>query len=144
VVRSTLVTGWWKDTGRKDDLLHANELVLADLTDRIEGDLVDCTVRGTLEVGAGSHLVDCTVTGPAIIGTGSHLARVTVGPNTAIGNDCRLSDATIEESIMLDESEVHGWKLRRSLLGRAVRLHGAAPAGSVETMLGEHSEMCGE
>jgi len=144
VVRPTLVTGWWKDTGRKEDLLHANELVLADLVHRVDGELVECRVEGSLEVGAGSTLVDCTVTGPAIIGTNSHLARVTVGPNTAIGNDCRLSDATIEASIVLDDAEVHGWKLRRSLLGRAVRLHGAAPAGFVETMLGEHSEMCGE
>jgi len=144
VVRSTLVTGWWKDTGRKEDLLHANELVLADLADQIDGELIECRVRGAIQVGEGSKLVDCTVTGPAVIGSDTHLTRVTIGPNTAIGDGCRLSDATVEESIVLDGAEVHGWKLRGSLLGRAVRLHGSAPPGFVETMLGEHSDLCGE
>lgn len=143
-VRSSLVTGWWKDTGKKEDLLHANELVLDDLEGEILGSVVGGEMRGPVRVGKGSKLVDCIVTGPAVIGDNVHMHRVVVGPNTAIGDGCRLSDAAVEESIILDAAEVHGWKLRHSLIGRSARLHGAAPRAVAEMTLGERSEIVGE
>jgi glucose-1-phosphate thymidylyltransferase len=143
-VRPSLVTGWWKDTGRKEDLLHANELVLSDLVEDIQSELTGGSVRGTVSVGAGSRIVDCDITGPAVIGANVHLARTTVGPNSAIGDGCRLADANLEESIVLDGAEIHGWKIRNSLIGRGAELHGSAPAGFVEVTLGERSEILGE
>jgi glucose-1-phosphate thymidylyltransferase len=143
-VRPTLVTGWWKDTGKKEDLLHANELVLDDLESAVEGELIGGEVRGSLQVGRGTTLIDCVVTGPVVIGDDAHLTRVTIGPNTAIGDRCRLSDASVEESIIMDEAEVHGWRIRSSLLGRQARLQGSAPAGHVEMILGERSEIVGD
>jgi glucose-1-phosphate thymidylyltransferase len=143
-VRQTQVRGWWKDTGQKDDLLHANELVLRDIEEDVQGELVDCTVRGRIRVGADSRLVDCIVTGPAVIGSDVHLTRVTIGPNTAVGDGCRASDASIEDSIVMADSEIHGWRIHNSLLGRASVLHGSAPAGFVELTLGERSEIIGE
>lgn len=144
IVRPSVVRGWWKDTGKKDDLLHANELVLADLEARQEGEVIDSTIRGSVSVGAGARLIDCTVTGPAVIGEGAHLTRTRIGANTAIGNGCRVSDSTIETSIVMDGSEVHGWKLHSSLLGRDTRLHGGAPDGFAEMTLGERSEVFGD
>ncbi len=143
-VRSSLVKSWWKDTGRKDDLLHANELVLADLAEAVEGELIGCTVRGPIRVAAGARLVDCEVTGPAIIGAGAHLTRTRIGPNTAIGERCRLSDAAVEDTIVMEGAEIHGWRIHNSLLGREAVLHGAAPDRFVEMTLGERSEILGE
>ncbi len=59
IVRPSVVRGWWKDTGKKDDLLHANELVLADLEARQEGEVIDSTIRGSVSIGAGARLIDC-------------------------------------------------------------------------------------
>ncbi len=143
-VRHSVVRGWWKDTGRKEDLLHANELLLTNLTDDIRGELVGSTMRGAVQVAERSRLIDCVVTGPAVIGAGVNLTRVTVGPNTSIGDLCRLSDAAVEDSIIMEGAEVHGWRIRNSLLGRDSRLHGTAPAGFVEMTLGEKSEIFGE
>lgn len=143
-VRPSLVTGWWKDTGKKEDLLHANELVLSDLAEEIQSEVIGGSVRGTVRIGAGSRVVDCDITGPAVIGANVHLARTTIGPNTAIGDGCRLADANLEESIVLDDAEIHGWKIRNSLIGRGAELHGSAPAGFVEVTLGERSEILGE
>ena len=143
-VRPSRVRGWWKDTGRKEDLLHANELVLSDLADDIQGELLDCTVRGTVAVAPGARLIDCDLTGPLVVGPGAQLSRTTVGPNSAVGANCRIVDAAIEGSIVLEGAEIHGWKLRDSLLGRDCRLHGAAPSGFVELTLGERSEIIGE
>ena len=143
-VRSSVVTGWWKDTGKKEDLLHANELVLADLTEKIEGDLVDCRIRGAVRIDPGVHAVDCTFTGPAVIGADAHLTRVGVGPNTAVGPSARLSDARVEHSIIMERAEIHGWRLRNSLVGRDALLHGSAPPGYAEVTIGERSEIVGE
>jgi glucose-1-phosphate thymidylyltransferase len=97
-----------------------------------------------VHVGAGSHLVDCDITGPAIIGNDVQMSRTVVGPRTSIGHGCRLSDAAVEGSIVMDEAEVHGWRIRDSLLGRGARLHGSAPPSFVEMTLGERSEIVGE
>ena len=143
-VRPSLVTGWWKDTGRKEDLIVANELILTDLQERLEGESIDTTIRGPVKIGAGSRLIDCAVTGPAIIGDNVVMNRAVIGPNTAIGNDCHLFDAAVEQSIVMSHVEIHGWKLRDSLVGHECRLHGSAPDSYVEVTLGERSEVVGE
>ncbi len=143
-VNHTRVRGWWKDTGKKDDLLHANELVLSDLREKIEGDLVDCRVRGAVAVAPGARLIDCVLTGPVVVGEGAHVVRSQLGPNTAVGDRCRVADASVEDSIILGGAEIHGWKLRESLLGRECKLRGAAPSGFVQLTLGERSEIIGE
>lgn len=143
-VRPSLVTGWWKDTGKKEDLLHANELVLTDLEGEVLGDVVGGEIRGPVRVGADSQVVDCSITGPVVIGENVHLARTIIGPNTAIGDGCRLVDANVEESIVLTGAEIHGWSIRNSLIGRGATLRGAAPVGYAEVTLGERSEILGE
>ncbi len=143
-VASSIVRGWWKDTGRKDDLLQANELVLRDLESDVRGEVVGGKLRGPVQVAPGARLVDCDVTGPAVIGARADLRRTTVGPNTAIGARCQLVDATVESSIIMEDVVVHGWSLRSSLVGRATRLRGAAPSKFVELTLGEQCEVIGE
>ena len=41
-VESHVVKGWWKDTGKLEDMLEANRLVLEDIERRIDGELDDC------------------------------------------------------------------------------------------------------
>lgn len=143
-VRASVVSNWWKDTGTKADLLTAQELIVAELEEHIEGELVSCRVRGSAQVGQGSRLVDCDLTGPVVIGRDVHMTRVHLGPQASVGSGCRLSDACVEGSIVMDGAEVHGWKIRDSVLGRGARLHGSAPGGFVEVTLGERSEILGE
>jgi glucose-1-phosphate thymidylyltransferase len=143
-VRASIVGNWWKDTGTKADLLSAQELIVAELAERIDGELVDCRVRGAVQVGEGSRLVDCDLTGPVVVGRDVHMTRVHLGPQASVGGGCRLSDACVESSIVMEGAEVHGWKIRDSVLGRGARLHGSAPGGFVEVTLGERSEILGE
>ena len=143
-VRPTQVSGWWKDTGRKQDLIAANDLILSDLEGRNDGELVNTSIRDPVKIGPGSRLVDCDITGPVIIGADVVMTRATVGPNTAIGAQCRLSDATVEQSIVMSQVEIHGWKLRNSVVGHECRLDGPAPDSFVEVTLGERSEVVGE
>lgn len=143
-VKASIVGDWWKDTGTKADLLHAQELVISDLAVDIVGEVVDTRIRGKVHVGKGSQIVDCDITGPAVIGDNVRMQRTTIGPLTSIGDNCRITDAAIESSIVMDESEIHGWRIRDSLLGRGARIHGAAPPSFVEMTLGERSEIDAE
>ena len=142
-VRASMIGGWWKDTGKKSDLLHASELVLEDLRTSLKGELVDCRIRGEAQVGVGSKLIDCDIVGPVVIGKGVEIERSTVGPNTTVGDGCRISDAVIRESILMKDVEVTNWRLRKSLIGRAAPIGGSAPPAFVELTVGERSEIVG-
>ena len=142
-VRASTVSGWWKDTGKKEDLLHANELVMEDLTEKLDGDLIDCRVRGPVQVGAGSRLVECDLIGPLVIGEDVAVTRSLLGPNTTIGDGSSVHDAFIENSLLMDHVQIQNWRLRNSLLGHRAAVVGAAPPTYVELTLGERSEIVG-
>ncbi len=123
-VEPHIVRGWWKDTGRLEDMLAANRLVLDTVQRRVEGELVDSQVDGRVVVEAGARLERCTVRGPAIIGAGARLSNCYVGPYTAIGEGCSIQNAEVEHSILLSGSAVRdlNGRMESSLLGRNVRI----------------------
>ena len=49
-VEPHIVRGWWKDTGRLDDILEANRLILEDLEPRVEGELIDAQIEGRVVI----------------------------------------------------------------------------------------------
>jgi glucose-1-phosphate thymidylyltransferase len=124
VVEPHIVQGWWKDTGRLDDMLEANRLILDRLEPRVDGQLVDSQCNGRVVVEAGAVLERSTVRGPAIIGAGTRLVDAYVGPYTAIAEDCLIEQAEVEHSILLAGSSVVGLqgRMESSLLGRNVRI----------------------
>src|ERR1700710_56749 len=63
-VEPHIVRGWWKDTGRLEDMLEANRLVLDRIELRIEGELIDAQCDGRVVVEAGAILERTTVRGP--------------------------------------------------------------------------------
>src|SRR6476659_3971390 len=73
-VEPHIVRGWWKDTGRLEDMLEANRLILDNLVGRVEGELVGSTVDGRVVIEAGARLERTTVRGPAIVGAGAQLS----------------------------------------------------------------------
>ena len=123
-VEPHIVRGWWKDTGRLEDMLAANRLVLDTVERRVEGELVDSQVDGRVVVETGARLQGCTVRGPAIIGAGAQLSNCYVGPYTAIGEGCSIQNAEVEHSILLSGSAVRdlNGRMESSLLGRNVRI----------------------
>ncbi|MDJ0955086.1 MAG: glucose-1-phosphate thymidylyltransferase [Acidimicrobiia bacterium] len=142
-VHASEVSGWWKDTGTKEDLLDANDLVLEALVSEIAGEITATTVTGALAVGAGTELRGCEVRGPVVVGRSSVVTDSVLGPGTAIGDDCVVTGAELTRSVLLDGVQVETWKLRNSLLGRHVSLRGRGPDTAVPLMLGERSEVVG-
>jgi glucose-1-phosphate thymidylyltransferase len=143
-VEPHIVRGWWKDTGRLDDMLEANRLILDTLLPKIDGDLVDSQVEGRVVVEAGARLERATVRGPAIIGAGAVLKDAYVGPYTAIGPGCRIEDAEVEHSILLEGSSVRGLagRMESSLLGKNVRIsRDLRQPRAFRFMVGDNSEI---
>jgi glucose-1-phosphate thymidylyltransferase len=143
-VEPHIVKGWWKDTGRLEDMLAANRLVLDTIETRIDGELIDSQIDGRVIVEAGARLERSSVRGPAIIGTGAHLTDCYVGPYTAIGDDCVIDNAEVEHSILLAGSAVRDLdgRIESSLLGRNVKIgRGARQPRAYRFMVGDNSEI---
>jgi glucose-1-phosphate thymidylyltransferase len=119
-----VVKGWWKDTGRLEDMLEANRLVLEDIEPRNDGELVDSNVEGRVVIEEGARLERTTVRGPAVIGAGSKLVDAYIGPYTAIDRNVKVTGSEIEHSIVLAGSQISNLEARMegSLLGRDVKL----------------------
>lgn len=123
-VRATHLAGWWLDTGKKDELLDANRIVLGELERRIEGSIDDASeVSGAVVVEAGGVVERSVVRGPAIIGAGARLTDAYVGPFTSIGAGCVLERTEVEHSVFLEACTVRDVaRIEGSLLGRGVHL----------------------
>ncbi len=143
-VEPHIVRGWWKDTGRLDDMLEANRLVLDRIEPQIDGELVDSQCDGRVVVERGARLERTTVRGPAIIGAGARITDAYIGPYTAIGEDCVISSAEVEHSILLAGSKVCDLegRMESSLLGRNVTIsRGVRQPRAYRFMVGDNSEI---
>jgi len=143
-VESHVVRGWWKDTGRLDDMLEANRLILETIERKVEGELIDAQVDGRVVVEPGARLENVTVRGPAVIGSGAVLRNAYIGPYTAVGAGCVIEDAEVEHSILLEASSVRGLKgrMESSLLGKNVAIsRDDRQPRAYRFMVGDNSEI---
>jgi len=138
--------GWWIDTGKMEDLLDANRLVLDELVPTIKG-TVDSNSQlvGKVALEEGCEIVNSVVRGPAIIGKRTRLKNAYVGPFTSIYYDCILRDCEIEHSIVMENSRIEGidQRIDNSVIGRNVEITRAPtkPRGYKLT-LGDNSRVC--
>lgn len=108
LVQATQLSGWWLDTGKKDDLLEANCIILDSyLTPTIQGEVdSQSQVIGRVEIGAGSKLINCTVRGPVVIGQNCYLEHCFIGPYSSIADNVTLIDTDIDHSVILQGAKV--------------------------------------
>jgi glucose-1-phosphate thymidylyltransferase len=120
-VRPHIVTGWWKDTGRREDMLDANRLVLDTIESRCEGTLgEDVVLEGRVVVEQGAVLERCLIRGPVVIGKRARIADAFIGPYTSISDDAVIEHAEIEYSIILERARIVDLdaRIESSLVGR--------------------------
>jgi glucose-1-phosphate thymidylyltransferase len=143
-VEPHIVRGWWKDTGRLEDMLEANRLILDNIDARVDGELVDSQIDGRVVIEAGARLERTTVRGPAIVGAGSRLSDCYIGPYTAIGERCTIRSAEVEHSILLEGATVCDLdgRMESSLLGRNVTVRrGERQPRAYRFMVGDNSDI---
>ena len=124
-VEPHIVRGWWKDTGKPEDILEANRFILEDIQPGVFGKIdANSQIEGKVVVGQGAEIVNSVIRGPAIIGEGSLIANSFVGPFTSIGKNVRIEGSEIEHSVVMEESviqHVEG-RIDSSLIGRNVAI----------------------
>ncbi|MFI0967664.1 glucose-1-phosphate thymidylyltransferase [Streptomyces sp. NPDC021080] len=143
-VRSTRITGYWKDTGGVEDMLEANRTVLETLTTKIEGDVDDASeIIGRVKISEGAVVRRSRIVGPAVIGADTSITDSYVGPFTAISDNCRVEDSEIEFSIILGDSSITGVRrLESSLVGRNVQVTPAPRTRAAHRLiLGDNSKV---
>ena len=143
-VEPHIVRGWWKDTGRLDDMLEANRLILDTVVRRIDCEVHETQIDGRVVVEAGAVLERAIIRGPAIIGAGAVVRDAYIGPYTAVGRHCVIERAEVEHSILLEGSSVRGLdgRMESSLLGRDVAIsRGDRQPRAYRFMVGDKSEI---
>jgi glucose-1-phosphate thymidylyltransferase len=143
-VDSSLITGYWKDTGNVADMLEVNRMVLESTTPVARGN-VDAASEliGRVAVEEGATVTGSRIVGPVIIGRGSRVADSYVGPFTSVGPDCVIEDSEIEYSIVMAGASICGVRrIEASLIGRGVEITPAPRVPKAHRLvLGDHSRV---
>jgi len=142
-VRAEMVGGWWKDTGKPDDLLEANRVMLAERETEIRGEVDDAsTLSGTVVVSQGAKVIRSQLRGPVVVGPETVVEDSVVGPNVSIEHSCTVARSTIEDSIVMEGcvlADVRG--LSGSILGRNVEVRHSGREGAHRLIVGDQSQV---
>ena len=145
-VEARQLEGWWLDTGKKDDLLEANQIIL-DTCLKIDicGELdAQSQISGRVQMGTGSKLINCTIRGPVTIGQDCYLENCFIGPYSSIANQVTLIDVDLEHSVILQGARVVGIHQRivDSVIGQRAQLKTAPQRPkALRFMIGDDSQI---
>ena len=144
-VLSDRIDSWWLDTGKKDDLLTANTVVLDEwVTRRIEGEVdAQSQVTGRVQLGRGSRVINSTVRGPIVVGENVLVENSFIGPFTSIGSGCRIVSSVLEHCVLLENARIEQVdRLEDSLIGKnSVVLKDDKVHQAYRLMIGDDSEV---
>jgi glucose-1-phosphate thymidylyltransferase len=143
-VRAELVGGWWKDTGKLEDMLEANRMMLSHLGPRVDGE-VDGQSRlvGRVAIERGAKVSRSVIRGPAIIGENTIVEDSLIGPDASIYYECAIQGSQIEDSIVMERCRIQDVRpLSQSLLGKDVEVRrGRSAPAAHRLMLGDQSQV---
>ncbi|MBN0049017.1 glucose-1-phosphate thymidylyltransferase [Streptomyces actuosus] len=143
-VRTTVITGYWKDTGNATDILDVNRRLLDLLEHRVDGDVDGASeIVGRVRIEAGATVRGSRIVGPAIVGSGTLVQDSYIGPSTSIAEDCVIRNSEIEFSIVLRESSFDSIRrVEGSLVGRNVHVSlGPRVPATHRLVIGDHGRV---
>jgi glucose-1-phosphate thymidylyltransferase len=143
-VKSSIITGYWKDTGNVGDMLEVNRRVLEAIEPKQSGDVDETTeLIGRVVIEEGARVTGSRIVGPVIIGARTRVADSYVGPFTSVAEDCTIVDRELQYSIVLPDSSIQGVRrIEGSLIGRHVKVTPAPRVSQAHRLvLADHSEV---
>lgn len=144
-VDAEIMDRYWIDTGKMDDILNANRMVLSTIENRCEGDIDEKSrIYDPVIIEPGARVENSVLRGPIIVGPGAVVIDSYIGPNTAIDARCRIKGCRVEDSLIMEDSSIEDlhWPVIKSMIGRFVELKGGhAAGGSYSLTLGDHSRI---
>jgi glucose-1-phosphate thymidylyltransferase len=144
-VRPSFIKGWWKDTGKKDDLLDANRLILETIGRDVQGEIRGrMPIEGNVIIHKEALIVDSKIRGPAIIGKEAKIENSYIGPFTSIGPGARILGSELEHSIIMEGAQILNitTRLTDCVLGKnsQISMSDERPK-AIRAMLGDNSEV---
>jgi glucose-1-phosphate thymidylyltransferase len=135
--------GWWFDTGKKDDILFVNSVILDErIKPDVRGEIVDSKINGRVMVFEGTRIVKSTIRGPSIIGKNCKIENAYIGPYTSIGDNTEITNSSVEYSIVMDNVLIKGIRrLEESIIGSNAKLIKEAEVDSIRLQVGDYSEI---
>lgn len=145
LVDAHVIDGWWKDTGKPEDVLEANRMMLETIASTIKGSVDELSfVSGRVSIGEGVQVTNSVIRGPAIIADGAKIENAYIGPFTSISQNAIVRSSEIENSIVLEGTEILDIPARidNSLIGKNVRLQrGSEKPRALNFVLGDNSRV---
>lgn len=145
-VGAEVIRGWWKDTGKPEDILEANRLILEDIERDVARAKVDeaSQILGKVKIGKGTEIINSKILGPVIIGDKVRVVDSYIGPFTSLSDGVEIKKSEIEYSVVLEETKLEYIKgrMQRCLIGKGVRIYHSKDLPRVyEFILGDHSKV---
>ncbi len=142
-VEGEILRCWWLDTGKKDDFLKANRVVLDEYVKKdIKGAVdSDSTIEGRVRIEQGARIIRSTVRGPCVIGKNAVVKDSFIGPFTSIGDHSLVEHSVVQHTVILSHSEVIDIaQMEDSLIGRQAKVvKNRGLRRSLQLMIGDHS-----
>jgi glucose-1-phosphate thymidylyltransferase len=142
-VTARVFSGYWKDTGRIQDVLECNRVLLERVVPRVAGE-VDAASElvGPVVVEPGAKVVRSRIVGPSVVAADCVVEDSYVGPYTALGPACSLNGAGVEYSILLAGAAVEQVRgIHGSLIGRAATVRGTVERSQHRLVVGDHTQV---
>ena len=137
--------GWWIDTGKMEDLLDANRLLLDELLPQVKGYVDSASqLTGKVTIEEGAEVINSAIRGPAIIGQESRIVNSYIGPFTSIYHHTTIEASEIEHSIVLEHCKVVDipQRIENSLIGRYAEItRSPIKPKAINLVLGDHSKV---
>ncbi len=144
-VEASTITDWWKDTGKPEDVLEANRILLETIERSIRGNVDESSaVDGRVIIEEGATMINSIVRGPALIGHHSNIVNSYVGPFTSINSNVHLLNSEIENSIVMENTAILNVSTRidNSMIGKNVSIRATdLKPKSLNFVLGDQSNI---
>lgn len=144
-VHAHRLEGWWIDTGKMEDILEANRLVLDTIESKIEGTVDEQSqILGKVVLAQDAAVVNSVIRGPAVIGERTRLINSYIGPFSSIYHDCLIVNSEIEHSVILEGCRIEDveHRIEDSLIGRHVEItKSPIKPKAYKMVLGDHSRV---
>ena len=143
-VSSTIISGYWKDTGNVADMLEVNRMVLESVEPVRRGDADEASeLIGRVAIEEGARVTGSRIVGPVVIGAGTQVTGSYIGPFTSVADGCTILDSEIEYSIVLRGASIRGVRrIEASLIGHDVEVTPAPQVPKAHRLvLGDHSKV---
>lgn len=144
-VRPHIIKGWWKDTGKIEDILEANRILLEAIETKIQGSVdKNSQLEGRIKIEKGAKIQNSLIRGPVVIGKNTQIIDSYIGPFTSVYYDVVIKNSELENSIILEKSTLDtiGKRLESSLIGKDVTVQKSnTKPKAIKLMVGDHSQV---